>query len=217
MKLFFPILVMIALLFSATGCGHRSGATGSGVIATEERTLADFNFVQLVGSGIVEIKPGPVSTARLTFDDNLLTNISTRIEGPMLIIAPSTGVTSGRVLKVEVTAPTLAGVAIEGSGELSTGPFDSRNFLIRITGSGRIAAAGTTDSLEIKISGSGTVDATGMAARMANITIMGSGHVDLHATNQVAAKIMGTGQIRYSGNPTEVHQSISGGGSIKPR
>lgn len=210
------LIIMFAALSLTLGCSEPKGTVGSGVLVTDERKLDRFSFVQFVGGGQVIIKQSKTNKALLTWDDNLITNVSTKVEGPMLIIAPTGRTTSRQGLKAEIHTSALAGVAIDGGATLVTEAFNSTNFLIRITGAGKISTSGTTEKLEVKIDGAGNIDTTGLKSKDANVTIMGAGNVRVHSTNQLAAKITGAGTIRYMGNPKKVLKTVTGAGSVSP-
>lgn len=214
MKTILPLITATSLIL--IGCSGGNTLRGSGSIDEDTRELEPFSFVQLRGSGEIEIVPGDTPKIVLTFDNNLLTNIATQIEGPMLIISPITGMSSRHVMKARITSPALEGIAIDGGGSMKCGPFAATNFVIRVTGRGVIKPSGTADRLEIKINGSGEIDATGLHAKDANLTIVGSGNIKVHATNRLSVKIVGNGNVRHAGSPKDVSQTIHGSGSIKP-
>ena len=214
MKTILPPIAAACLVL--IGCSGGSALRGSGSIDEETRELEPFSFVQLRGSGDIEIVHGDKPQIVLTFDNNLLTNIATRIAGPMLIISPLTGMSSRHVMKAKITTPALEGIAIDGGGTMECGPFATTNFVIRVTGRGVIKTKGTAKRLEIKINGSGEIDSTQLLTKDANLTIVGSGNVNVHATNRLSVKIVGTGKVSHTGNPKDVSQTIQGSGSIKP-
>jgi len=216
----FPMKTPPALLISillATACARRDGMDdGSGVLANEDRQLSSFQYVQLHGAGQVTIRRGEHPRATLTWDDNLLARVSTRVEGPMLVIAPDSNARSAQSLRVELEGPDVSGVAVLGSGALRVESIRATNFLIRVTGSGRITVQGHAESLEIKIDGDGQVDASGLSAGDARVILLGDGAARVHATNQLAVTLTGNGHVRYRGPPKKLLKTIRGKGQVAP-
>ena len=52
------------------------------------------------------------------------------------------------------------------------------------------------------------ISATKLLTRDANLTVVDSGNINVHATNRVAVKIVGNGTIGYAGKPSDVSQTI---------
>jgi hypothetical protein len=56
-------------------------------------------------------------------------------------------------------------------------------------------------NLKVKITGNGSVRATGLAARLAEVEIAGAGYVEVHASETLAVTCFGSGNVRYCGEP----------------
>lgn len=142
------------------------------------------------------------------------------------------------VLKASLSLPSLKGLRISGSGDVSIGDFDLKNgdlnvdidgagdivaekiqanaLRVRIRGSGDIKAAGQIVVQEVSIAGSGDYDAGRLKSRQATISIEGSGDARLWATDTLNVDIAGSGDVRYEGDP-KVTQRIRGSGEVTRR
>jgi hypothetical protein len=58
------------------------------------------------------------------------------------------------------------------------------------------------------------VDADGLRAAEVDVSIEGSGDVEVHATRRLAVSIEGSGSVSYAGDP-EVTQRIEGSGDVR--
>ena len=87
----------------------------------------------------------------------------------------------------------------------------------RLTGTGIISVSGTTTNQTIEISGAGSVLNFDLVSSRCTASISGSGVIETTATESLQAAIAGTGTITYGGNPTVLHTSIAGVGTIRPR
>lgn len=64
-----------------------------------------------------------------------------------------------------------------------------------LAGSGNTTIAGTTEKLGLNIAGSGNIAASGLKARSADVTIAGSGDVDVEVNGPAKINLLGSGNI----------------------
>ncbi|MCY1723369.1 DUF2807 domain-containing protein [Prolixibacteraceae bacterium Z1-6] len=72
---------------------------------------------------------------------------------------------------------------------------------------------GVAESLDVKLSGAGHVDADDLRVKDASFHIEGVGTASVFATKTLYAKIEGVGKVSYSGNP-KVTKDIEGLGTV---
>ena len=82
---------------------------------------------------------------------------------------------------------------------------------------GDITARGSVGILEAVVSGSGDLSLQNLKAEHINVTINGSGDAEVWANQSISAKVNGSGDIVYKGNPTEVDTRVNGSGDITRR
>lgn len=132
-----------------------------------------------------------------------------------------------------VTFETLTRLRIFGSIRLETrGYLDLNNLDMLIEGGARVKLQGkahsisvenkggvlvellgVTDILNIRLAGTGHINAGELKARDVEFRIDGVGTGKVFATNKLNATINGAGKIRYAGDP-EVKENIEGLGSV---
>lgn len=94
---------------------------------------------------------------------------------------------------------------LEGNGRLSLREIDAMSVNAKIfTGRGQIAIDGKCDIANLSCTGVGTIQADGLKATDAIVTVNGTGSIGCMATNQLTIKGMGTGKVYYGGNPSIV-------------
>jgi len=86
---------------------------------------------------------------------------------------------------------------------------------LEVDGSANMECIGIATNAQLKINGSGKMDALDLLSVDMNAQIHGSGDIYVNCTSQLNASIDGSGKIRYIGNPS-VTSSIVGSGSISP-
>jgi hypothetical protein len=169
--------------------------------------LGKFKSVELRGGGKVVLRHGPVQNVRILSGD--LNTSSIKVVGAgsrrnllrnnygLVIDTCASACPAGYDLQVEVTTPSLVGVAVSGDG--------------RIESSGQFAPV---KSLAAAVQGSGTVDVRAIPAARVAASVQGTGSVLTRAEQSLAASAAGGGQIRYWGDPA-VTPAIQSGGTVE--
>ncbi|QOI97274.1 MAG: DUF2807 domain-containing protein [Flammeovirgaceae bacterium] len=104
---------------------------------------------------------------------------------------------------------------ISGSGKIEMNAAVSGNAAFEISGSGKAVASGKSSGVDVDISGSGKVLAADLETSKCRVRISGSGSVEINVKDELDAKISGSGDVRYRGNPAHVNAHSSGSGSVK--
>lgn len=233
-----PALLCIALL---PMLAHAGTTRGSGKLASDNRSVAEFQAISLRGAMDLEVRQGPQSVV-VEGDDNLLPLVETAVEGSganatmVVRIKRGESFNTRQRLLVKVSVPTLAGVAAEGSGDIRVESFntpalkvalsgsgDARlsglitgELGISISGSGDVSGSGTSAKLKISIAGSGDVRLGEMKAEDVSVSIAGSGDAAVHANKSLSVSIAGSGDVTFTGNAT-VKSTVAGSGSVTRR
>ncbi|MCK6616601.1 MAG: DUF2807 domain-containing protein [Cyclobacteriaceae bacterium] len=104
---------------------------------------------------------------------------------------------------------------ISGSGAIEMNATVTGNASFEISGSGKAVASGKSADVDVDISGSGKVLAADLETSKCRVRISGSGSVEIYVKDELDAKISGSGDVRYRGNPAHVNAHSSGSGSVK--
>jgi hypothetical protein len=200
------------------GCSGGSSGGSSTAAQSEQRQPGEFHQVDLRGAGELIVRVGPATSLTLTGDPERLKDVKTEVRAGRLVIDQERGWNwfRGGKLKIELTTPTLDGLAIRGAGDAQVSGIKGSQLLLEIDGAGDLRASGETDMLEAHIKGAGDMDLAQLAARDAKVSINGAGDLSVRASGALEATINGAGSIRYTGHPQPVKSRINGAGSIKP-
>jgi hypothetical protein len=210
-------MLLVDRIFFADSGTHAgtSAATGSGVAATQTRSLPPFTGVDLAGANNVAVRIGARQSVVVHADDNLLRRVTTRVRADTLVIGTSPGDLNAKSpMFVEVTTPSLDGLRLHGAGNISASGIEARSLTVTLAGSGNIDATGTATELTVTLSGEGNALLHGLIARDADAALGGDGTIMLTATRSLTARISGTGTILYGGNPPHVTQTVTGTGTV---
>jgi hypothetical protein len=197
-----------------------------------------FQKVGLEGSHDVVVTVGGAPSVRAEGDKAAIDRLDIRVENGELKIGTRReqgwnwhfGGRHNRVT-IYVTAPSLAGAAIAGSGDMKIDKVAGSDFNasvggsgdmhvaslqvnqahFSIEGSGDIKAAGRAQQATISVAGSGDIIAGGLEIGNATVSVMGSGDVTAHATQNADVSIMGSGDVTLSGSAKcSIHKMGSG-------
>lgn len=227
------MLIATALLVSCHDDDFRPCIRGNNDPDTETRSLLDFDSVDILMEGDVEIRKSDRYEIVIEGHANQLEDLKTRVSNGKLKIY------SDRCFKSTdfnfiVYTPELSEVKLSGSGDAWVrDEFSAHDMEFNVSGSGKIRAAaesavkvkarisgsgslfleGVCDTFEAELSGSGKIQAFGLVSNMANCNISGSGNMEIFVTTTLNANISGSGVIRHKGTAT-VHSNISGSGKV---
>jgi len=229
------------LVASACGFNVNLGSNtvvGSGKRATETRQVSGFDQVTLEGSGEVYMEQGEKEALTVEADDNILPLVRTEVVGNRLVLGlkPNMSFNVNSPIIFHLTVKDLNALTLAGSGKIASKPLETGSLSVNLPGSGDIILDGLTakdlhallagsgkiqvsdgsvDSLDVNMAGSGDFQGGDLKTGDANVVIAGSGKVTLWPSGKLSGRILGSGDIRYYGTPSNVDIQTAGSGSVK--
>ena len=158
-------------------------AAGPALAAERGYTVAGFDRVRSAGPFDVEIRVGGPVSVRAFGPQRAIDRLEVRAEGGALTIGVQDGswdwrslIAPNEKLVVRVTVPSLAGVTLAGSGDVTVDRARGTAFAASLSGSGDLSI-GTIEAqgITLKLAGSGDLTAAGRAR--CTINRRGSGDV----------------------------------------
>jgi hypothetical protein len=231
------IIQIIAAAVIFTSC-EKASIIGSGSTTTESRNVSSFTGVQAEGSTDVEIVKGTQQKVEVSGYKNLVDIYEAYVQNGTLVLKFRNDFSNFRNnnVRVRIEIPQLSSVGLNGSGNVSVQNFTNNNLTSTVNGSGNLAffnltgtnlsstvngsgdvasANCTFDQLYTRVSGSGKIRAAQILSKNADASVSGSGTIELTAAQKLKARISGSGEIRYHGNPASTDIEISGSGKVK--
>jgi len=200
-----PASVVLALVF---------GLLPGSLAHAEPRSVAPFHAIEIAGTIEVTASISPTTKVEVLGDADHLKQVKTDVKNGTLVIDTVGDVRHAR-LRVVVSAPSLDGLAITGTGTLTATGLAGNSLGIHIPGTGEITLSGKATKVALDIHGAGAVNAKELTTADANIDIQGTGEVSVHVDRSLVASISGTGAIKIHGKPTSIKRSITGVGVVK--
>jgi hypothetical protein len=232
-------VVVVCLLSVACAAELNSSdrVRGSGEVALEARSIADFKRVVLAGEGDVLFDAGSDGLIEIETDDNLFTHVRTDVSGDTLTISteagididPTNGVTyrlgcpgisaavlsgAGSIELASCTATDRLQLELAGAGAILAADLDVASLRVTLPGVGTIVTTGRADRLDVVLAGAADFDGGDLRADAASVESLGVGTTTLWAVNELHVSVIGVGNVRYYGEP-EVTSTVTGVGKIE--
>lgn len=229
-------LIVLSMLFITAIGNTQTRIKGNGKVITEKRSTAGYDEIVLAGSFDVILVSGTEGSITIEGEENILPHIKVEVVGNVLKIYNEKNVQIDIKKDLVLTVPfeQISSVSLSGSGDVTSkntitastfkaklsGSGDltldvkSSDFEVALSGSGDVVLKGHADNFVSKTSGSGDVDAANLISKKANVSISGSGDMKVNCTESLYARVSGSGDIEYKGDPQTKDTKVSGSGDI---
>ena len=221
------------LLF--TSCIGLVGERGNGERIEETITIDDFERIEIGGEFIVKLTQGEGDEVLIEGDENLLDFIEVRVRGNTLIVDTERRLDSKEGIIVHIPVKGLEAIRCSGASEVSTtNPLQAEKIDIDISGAGKldlmldaidisldvsgatlVYLEGAARSLDVNMSGAGSLEASELEVVDCRAQISGVGKILVNVSGTIDADVSGLGKIEYVGDPESVKGDVSGVGNIE--
>lgn len=233
------LTITLALLTVAISSAQWKRVKGNGNTVTVERSVGEYDRVALAGWFDVELVNGKEGELTLKGESNLLDYIKTEVKDGKLTIKQKKGINLkpsnwNEGILITVPVESVSSVSLSGSGDIvGKTVLKSDNFKTSISGSGDISLeveaksldasmsgsgdlrlSGKATDFEVSVSGSGDIRAYDLEADFVEAQVSGSADIKVTAKEMLKARVSGSGDISYKGNPKKIDTKSSGSGDI---
>lgn len=209
-------------------------APAAGPLARVARPVADVERVVLRAVGDLAVTRGTREALVIEAEKRLLPRIVSSVKQGVLTFDIQGGDFETRQpVRYHLTVKNLKSIEAYGSGDIDArdlrGPalnlrlagsgdavlhgLNTRWLTVRIDSAANVTLDGRADQQTVSIEGAGDYDARRLLSAQARVDIGGAGNAVLHVMQALTARIEGSGEIRYYGNP-RVDSAISGAGEV---
>ena len=231
------LLLALAIFFTNSTVNAQNKIQGNGKVVTETRSTGDYDGIKVAGSFDVDLVSGKEGKITIKGEENLLAVIKVEIEDNSLKIYVEKGIqirTSSGKIQVTVPFEKISELSLAGSGDIQskdvikndkfsiklsgsgnfTLPVDTNNLELNVSGSGNVRLKGTATNFSAKLSGSGDINVADLKSKVVEANVSGSGNSKVACDESLTARVSGSGNIRYVGNPEKKDTKVSGSGTI---
>ena len=230
--------LLIGLFLVSIAANAQSKINGNGNVTKKNVNTESYDKVNVAGFYDVFLVSGGEGNITVEGESNLVDHVSITVEDGTLKIATEKGMkispSMGKTIVVTVPFESLNEVNLTGSGDVKgkstikandfqtklTGSgdisldVDASKIEAEVTGSGDLVIKGKTSEFNCKITGSGDLNAFGLESGKVNSTVSGSGDCKITCSDSLEARVNGSGDIQYKGDPKRKDTKVSGSGSI---
>ena len=195
----------------------KDAVVGDGKVMLERRAVAaGLTEFDMSGPLQVELRVGPAPSLQIEADSNLLPLIRSDSSGPAMRIWIEGSVRTNNSMRVIYTTPQLGQIRATGSGRLIASGFNGGALTLHKAGSGESQLTGKVGALDMRLTGSGSVNASALQSGNANLELSGSGRLNMGAVSAEAlnVKVHGSGALQASGAATNVNARVTGSGGV---
>ena len=231
--LVFLLAPAVALLLIS--CGQLRFERGNGNIMLESIDVSDFNKVEIKGFYEVILMSGTKEGVTIETDENLFDFIEVYVQNDRLIVSSEEALKSDFGIKIAITYKELEAISSSGAAVIKTaGTLNTEDLRIDLSGAGlieidieaqmldldlsgagKVKLSGNAGEQFLNLSGAGSLDAYALKSHECSVNLSGVGAAKVYVKNRLDATVSGIGGIKYRGNPTSVHQNVSGLGKIE--
>ena len=238
MKKLITFIAMLTVSIVSAQWGQEK-VKGNGNIVSKSITTSDYDAIGVAGAFHVTLVEGTEGKITLKGEENLLEYVIIETNGSDLKIKTEKGYnlnpSKGKKIEIivpikEISAVSLAGsgdivadftiksssfkTSLAGSGDIKL-HINSDSIEASLSGSGDIKLSGKTKNLEANLSGSGDIKALELMAEKSKANLSGSGNISTTCSEFIEARVAGSGNIEYKGNPKKTDTKVAGSGKIK--
>lgn len=238
MKSIQPIALAALLSFSAIVSAQSDKIKGNGKVTKKDITTTSYDEVRVSGFFDVNLIAGSEGKITIEGEENLLNYVECVVDGDALQIRVEKGkkISTSLNKSITVTVPfeSLSNVTLAGSGDINSKQtiksskftttlagsgdinldVEAQEVNAKVTGSGNMTLKGKAKELACSVTGSGDLDAAGLESGNVDSTVAGSGNCKVYCTDFLQAKVVGSGDIDYKGEPKKKETKVTGSGSI---
>ena len=232
------VLALLAVTATYAQWWGNKGVKGNGHMTTITRTTGDYDAIKCAGSMDFILVAGEEGKIKIEGEENLLEHIVTEVRGDKLVVKVEKGINLkpswNKTIKITIPFRDISDVSLAGSGDLwNKDKITATNLNVSLAGSGDIVLnveassvdgsiagsgdltlKGSTNDLEAKVAGSGDFHGFELQANNTDVSVAGSGDAEVVCNKSLKARVAGSGDIEYKGNPEREDTKVSGSGSI---
>jgi Putative auto-transporter adhesin, head GIN domain len=230
MKNIFWAFSLLISIFSLASC-YRDDSE----IVTELRQVRNFHALKVEGAAEVSVRVGNEYRVEVTTAENDMDQIRTVEQNGVLVITQvGPDFRIGDQSKVVVVAPfwdgfyvsgandvevadpikgTRLDISTSGSGDLTILKAEYGTIHIQQNGSSNVNLSGSCNEMNVNLSGSADLQALNCPVATAFTELYGTSSAKINVSTLLQAKVGGSAEVRYKGNP-EVRSQVSSSGRV---
>ncbi len=210
---FYGVLCVVCCVL--TSCGSYLH-TGNGQWVTQDRPLAAFDRIKLVGHFKVIYHDNRSRHLSVSADKNLLPYIRTRVESGELVVdvKPDARLRSSKTITLHLNNPSLHEINTAGSNEIQLSDLKEEWLRVHAYGGDKIALHGQVKEVLYVTSGNTHIDAARLKTEETSVKMRGAGDLVASVDKTLKVNLSGVATVSYRGEP-KVSSTLTGVARVK--
>jgi hypothetical protein len=214
-------LALISFCMIAFASCHKKSiipVVGHGDRVTKTYDQSGFDRIDLSIDADVDYMQDSIYFVEVYAQSNIQKALRISVDGSTLRIDSKNPLWKHKSVSIKVHSPNMYGMEVSGSGDLNaTSPIRTSSMDINISGSGSVSLSSiNTQNLNAELSGSGKLSISGGSTIDQSLQASGSGDIDVIAmsSENSTVRISGSGSAKLNATK-RLDVRISGSGSVK--
>lgn len=215
--------IMTIALLSSLGCttcladfSSGNGVRGNGMVVTEERSIEDYNSIEVHGAIQLEVSSSADPSLSITGEENLLPVIETICKDGKLVISSTEPYKSTKPIIVKTACSKLIRYQGNGATEGKVTEVESDSLEIELSGaSSFVVQKGKVNTLKVNVSGASNVNTGNLETSNAKLTASGASKVIVNVSDELKAKASGVSSVVNKAKAKVVSKKESGMASVE--
>lgn len=225
-------LAAAALLGSA--CGPMEG---NGVLASEERSLPAFSRLKVENGLLAELSPAGERAAWVSGDENLLSQVSLKVEEDVLVVKLEPGgwahslnplrvvllgarpvaaeASGGARVEGEVVRTDSLEISASGGSRVALSGVDAERLTVDDSGGSEVRLAGVATAARLEVSGGASYAGRELQVQQLEVDGSGGSRLEARACCSVKGELSGGASLRLVGRPTRQDLRLTGGARLE--
>ena len=210
-------VALIAVAVIVAGCStNLLGTRGEGAVVTETRQVPAFSRVDVSGGVGLTISDGTSGTVTVSAQPNIVSLITTVVEGDTLHIKPSSSYTTSAEVEVALDAAGVSGLTVSGGSRVDMANVAADALAVDLSGGSVITSSGSAANLAVTASGGSRADLANLAASSATVDASGGSTLLVQAQDAVTGSASGQSRVEVLGD-ARVDIASTGGATVIAR
>lgn len=214
------------------------GIKGNGNVTTVNRSTQNYSGVNCAGFMDFKLVKGTEGALTIKGESNLIEYIITEVKNGTLNVKVKNGTnlkpSKNNPIIITIPYESIDKVSLSGSGDVwNEGTIDNdvdvslsgsgdivldvaaSKVKASVSGSGDVTIKGRTTNLIASVTGSGDFHGFDLDSVNTEVSVTGSGDAAVNCSGEFKARVTGSGDIEYRGNPIKEDTKVVGSGSIQ--
>ena len=201
--------ILLLLIVTTPACSYAQD------LYTKTIVLPAFTAISFETVGDLTVEQSTKHSFSITAEPKVVAAISAKVEGRVLRIISTDDFNTKKSIKIKVSMPALNNIALRSSGDILLENWKAGSLDLLVSGSGTIKAlAIKADKIKAMIDGAGELSISGQSSNL-KADIDGSGTIEAGdlITASANTSINGSGDIKVHVTKL-LHATVSGSGTI---